>query len=57
MDELQGHNAMLKDCIQQLTAIELSRASLVSHLREALQDQVLFQDCLSIQNVKPTYSM
>ncbi|KAK7336111.1 hypothetical protein VNO77_16643 [Canavalia gladiata] len=39
VDELQGHNAVLKDCIEQLTAIESSRASLVSHLRELLQDQ------------------
>ncbi|KAI4348346.1 hypothetical protein L6164_009081 [Bauhinia variegata] len=39
VDELQGHNAVLRDCIEQLTAIESSRASLVSHLREALQDQ------------------
>ncbi|KAK7377628.1 hypothetical protein VNO80_03057 [Phaseolus coccineus] len=39
VDELQGHNAVLKDCIEQLTAIESSRTSLVSHLREALEDQ------------------
>ncbi|XP_027350912.1 regulation of nuclear pre-mRNA domain-containing protein 1A [Abrus precatorius] len=39
VDELQGHSAALKDCIEQLTTIESSRASLVSHLREALQDQ------------------
>ncbi|XP_045797276.1 histone acetyltransferase KAT6A [Trifolium pratense] len=39
VNELQGHNAILKDCIEQLTAIESSRAGLVSHLREALQDQ------------------
>ncbi|KAK7311329.1 hypothetical protein RJT34_09394 [Clitoria ternatea] len=39
VDELQGHNAVLKDCIEQLMAMESSRASLVSHLREALQDQ------------------
>lgn len=39
VNELQGHNGILKDCIDQLTAIESSRASLVSHLREALQDQ------------------
>lgn len=49
MDELQGHNDAVRDCIDQLIAIESSRASLVSHLREALQDQVLFQDCLSLQ--------
>ncbi|KAJ7976263.1 Regulation of nuclear pre-mRNA domain-containing protein 1B [Quillaja saponaria] len=39
VDELQGQNAVLRDCIEQLTAIESSRASLVSHLRDALQDQ------------------
>ncbi|KAF7819380.1 regulation of nuclear pre-mRNA domain-containing protein 1A isoform X1 [Senna tora] len=39
VDELQGQDAVLRDCIEQLTAIESSRASLVSLLREALQDQ------------------
>ncbi|KAK7290529.1 hypothetical protein RIF29_05019 [Crotalaria pallida] len=39
VDEIQGHNAVLRDCIERLTAIESSRATLVSHLREALQDQ------------------
>ncbi|MED6173894.1 hypothetical protein PIB30_063958 [Stylosanthes scabra] len=39
VDELQGHNGILRDCIEQLTAIESSRSSLVSHLREALQEQ------------------
>lgn len=48
VNEIQGHNAALRDCIGQLTAIESSRARLVSHLREALQDQVLFQDCSSL---------
>jgi len=43
VDELQGHNSVLKDCIEQLTAIESSRTSLVSHLREALEDQVLLR--------------
>ncbi|MED6208535.1 hypothetical protein PIB30_046029 [Stylosanthes scabra] len=38
-DEDAGHNGILRDCIEQLTAIESSRASLVSHLREALQEQ------------------
>lgn len=40
-EDLQGHRTVLRDCIEQLTAIETSRASLVSHLREALQEQVL----------------
>ncbi|CAL0323294.1 unnamed protein product [Lupinus luteus] len=39
VDELQGHNSVLRECIEQLTAIESSRATLVSHLREALQNQ------------------
>ncbi|KAJ7976261.1 regulation of nuclear pre-mRNA domain-containing protein 1B-like [Quillaja saponaria] len=51
VDELQGQHAVLRDCIEQLTAIESSRASLVSHLREALQDQEfkLDQVCNQIQ--------
>ncbi|XP_054802394.1 uncharacterized protein LOC129306079 [Prosopis cineraria] len=49
VDELQGHNAALRDCIEQLTAIESSRASLVSHLREALRDQELKLDQLRSQ--------
>jgi len=49
VDELQGHNAVLKDCIEQLTAIESSRTSLVSQLREALEDQVHLR-LLSLQN-------
>ncbi|KAE9608391.1 hypothetical protein Lalb_Chr08g0235071 [Lupinus albus] len=40
LDELEGQNAVLRDCIEQLTAIESSRTTLVSHLREALRDQV-----------------
>ncbi|XP_038884747.1 UPF0400 protein C337.03 [Benincasa hispida] len=38
-DDLRGHHTILRDCIEQLTSIETSRASLVSHLREALQEQ------------------
>ncbi|KAI9121491.1 hypothetical protein K1719_008524 [Acacia pycnantha] len=49
VDELQGHNAALRDCLEQLTAIESSRASLVSLLREALQDQELKLDQLRSQ--------
>jgi len=40
VEELQGQHAVLRDCIEQLTAVESSRTSLVSHLREALQEQV-----------------
>lgn len=39
VEELQGQHAILRDSIEQLTAIESSRASLVSYLREALQEQ------------------
>ncbi|KAG6656174.1 regulation of nuclear pre-mRNA domain-containing protein 1A-like isoform X1 [Carya illinoinensis] len=39
VEELRGQHAILRDCIEQLTAVESSRASLVSHLREALQEQ------------------
>lgn len=39
VEELQGQHAVLRDCIEQLTAVESSRTSLVSHLREALEEQ------------------
>ncbi|KAH0973423.1 hypothetical protein GBA52_025579 [Prunus armeniaca] len=39
VEEVQGQHAVLRDCIEQLTAVESSRANLVSHLREALQEQ------------------
>ncbi|PON70899.1 RNA polymerase II-binding domain containing protein [Trema orientale] len=39
VEELQGQHSILRDCIQQLTAVESSRTSLVSLLREALQEQ------------------
>ncbi|KAL7190180.1 hypothetical protein ACSBR2_022458 [Camellia fascicularis] len=39
VEELQGQHAILRDCIEQLTVVESSRANLVSHLREALQEQ------------------
>ncbi|XP_022741211.1 regulation of nuclear pre-mRNA domain-containing protein 2-like isoform X2 [Durio zibethinus] len=38
-EEVQGHHAVLRDCIKQLTAVASSRASLVLHLKEALQEQ------------------
>ncbi|KAF6137959.1 hypothetical protein GIB67_041832 [Kingdonia uniflora] len=37
--ELQGQHGILRDCIEQLSVTESSRATLVSHLREALQEQ------------------
>ncbi|XWS30535.1 hypothetical protein CRYUN_Cryun24cG0126000 [Craigia yunnanensis] len=39
VEEVQGQHAILRDCIEQLTIVASSRASLVSHLREALQEQ------------------
>lgn len=44
MEEVQGQHAILRDCIEQLRALESSRKSLVSHLREALQEQVSWLD-------------
>ncbi|KAL9246049.1 hypothetical protein vseg_019632 [Gypsophila vaccaria] len=43
-EELQGQHASLRECIEQLTALESSRASLVSRLRDALQEQELKLD-------------
>ncbi|EOA23822.1 hypothetical protein CARUB_v10017036mg [Capsella rubella] len=39
--EVQGQHAILRDCIEQLGTMETSRTSLISHLREALQEQEL----------------
>ncbi|XWS43976.1 hypothetical protein CRYUN_Cryun15aG0005200 [Craigia yunnanensis] len=39
VEGVQGQHAILRDCIEQQTAVASSRASLVSHLREALQEQ------------------
>ncbi|KAK1423232.1 hypothetical protein QVD17_18529 [Tagetes erecta] len=39
IEELKGHNATLKECIEQLSAVEASRANLVCYLREVLQEQ------------------
>ncbi|GMJ04366.1 hypothetical protein like AT3G26990 [Hibiscus trionum] len=39
VEEVQTQYAVLRECIQQLTAVSSSRVSLVSHLREALQEQ------------------
>lgn len=38
--ELQGQHGVLRECVEQLRSAESSRATLVSHLREALQEQV-----------------
>ncbi|CAN1838990.1 Regulation of nuclear pre-mRNA domain-containing protein 1B [Linum perenne] len=39
LEEVQGQYAALRESIEQLVTIESSKASLVSHLREALQEQ------------------
>ncbi|KAF8100922.1 hypothetical protein N665_0214s0081 [Sinapis alba] len=39
--QVQGQHTILRDCIEQLGAMETSRTSLISHLREALQEQEL----------------
>ncbi|GFY85129.1 ENTH/VHS family protein [Actinidia rufa] len=49
VEELQGQHAILRDSIEQLMAVESSRASLVSHLREALQEQEFKLDQLRNQ--------
>ncbi|KAJ0252926.1 RNA polymerase II-binding domain-containing protein [Hirschfeldia incana] len=41
VNEVQGQHTILRDCIEQLVAMETSRTSLISHLREALQEQEL----------------
>ena len=50
MEELQGQNAILRDCMENLMTVESSRANLVSHLREALQEQVGKQALSYLQN-------
>ncbi|XP_021713623.1 UPF0400 protein C337.03-like isoform X1 [Chenopodium quinoa] len=42
--ELQGQHVALRECIEQLTTLEASRASLVSHLKDALQEQEIKLD-------------
>ncbi|KAF8400018.1 hypothetical protein HHK36_015891 [Tetracentron sinense] len=42
VEELQGQHSILRECIEQMRAAESSRASLVSHIREALLEQVGF---------------
>ncbi|KAK4767967.1 hypothetical protein SAY87_003108 [Trapa incisa] len=39
VEELRGQSVMLRNCIDQLTAVESSRYRLVSNLRDALQEQ------------------
>lgn len=40
LDELQEHEHLLDQCIGELESAEATRVSLVSQLKEALQDQV-----------------
>ncbi|KAJ4960506.1 hypothetical protein NE237_020416 [Protea cynaroides] len=39
VDELQSQHSILRECIEQLRLVESSRSNLVSHLRDALQEQ------------------
>ncbi|XP_010528156.1 PREDICTED: regulation of nuclear pre-mRNA domain-containing protein 1B [Tarenaya hassleriana] len=39
--EVQGQHSILRECMEQLKAIETARKDLVSHLREALHEQEL----------------
>ncbi|KAL6508161.1 hypothetical protein OROHE_021703 [Orobanche hederae] len=48
-DELKGQHAILRDCIEQLSVVESSRANLVSLLTEALQDQVYKLEQVRVQ--------
>lgn len=38
--ELEEQHSMLRECIEQLKALESSRIALVSHLRDAIHEQV-----------------
>ncbi|GLT81649.1 hypothetical protein SLE2022_000860 [Rubroshorea leprosula] len=49
IEEVQGQHAIIRDCIGQLTALESSRASLVVHLREALQEEEFKLEQVRIQ--------
>lgn len=40
VEALQGQHNILEECIERLRAAESSRATLVSHLKEALREQV-----------------
>eukprot|EP00262_Sarcandra_glabra_P008376 TRINITY_DN218_c0_g1_i1.p1 TRINITY_DN218_c0_g1~~TRINITY_DN218_c0_g1_i1.p1 ORF type:complete len:531 (+),score=114.20 TRINITY_DN218_c0_g1_i1:283-1875(+) len=44
VEELQGQHVILRECIEQLRTAELSRTTLVSLLREALQEQEFMLD-------------
>ncbi|KAI3407993.1 hypothetical protein J3R85_020572 [Psidium guajava] len=44
VEEVQGQYTVFRNCIDQLTTVESSRARLVSHLREALQEQEIKLD-------------
>lgn len=51
-EELQGQSVVLKECIEQLGAAELSRAALISHLKEALREQVGFLGGIWLAGIK-----
>ncbi|KAK1440961.1 hypothetical protein QVD17_06796 [Tagetes erecta] len=49
VDELKGQHATLRDCIEQLKAVESSRMTLASYLRDALHEQEMKVDLVHSQ--------
>ncbi|XP_076959971.1 uncharacterized protein LOC143636200 [Bidens hawaiensis] len=49
LDEIQEQESVLQDCVNQLEAAERTRTSLISQLKEALQDQELKLDVIHSQ--------
>lgn len=57
-------HGLLRECIEQLKAAESSRTALVSHLREALDEQVskliasiFFKTCASLHVATPHFEL
>ncbi|KAF9622354.1 hypothetical protein IFM89_031157 [Coptis chinensis] len=46
---VEGQHGILSECVEQLRAVESSRATLVSHLREALQEQEVIRNFSTIE--------
>lgn len=44
IEDFKGQHATLRDCIEQLSAMESSKINLISHLREALREQEMKLD-------------
>ena len=60
VDELQDQENVLKQCVEQLESAEATRATLISQLKEALQDQVWFHfyyaiNCSPVIMIKVAY--